>query len=66
MAPDVSKPGTGINIFIDDDPPITGARIKVIGIGGGGGNAVNRMIRCDFPPPSPGGFIRPLKLFTYD
>jgi cell division protein FtsZ len=34
----------GINIFIDDDPPITGARIKVIGIGGGGGNAVNRMI----------------------
>ena len=37
MAPDVRKPGTGINIFIDDDPPITGARIKVIGIGGGGG-----------------------------
>jgi len=34
----------GINIFIDDDPPLTGARIKVIGIGGGGGNAVNRMI----------------------
>ncbi|MBE7516242.1 MAG: cell division protein FtsZ [Chloracidobacterium sp.] len=27
-----------------DDPPITGARIKVVGIGGGGGNAVNRMI----------------------
>jgi cell division protein FtsZ len=36
----------GINIFIDDDPPITGARIKVIGIGGGGGNAVNRMIEA--------------------
>ena len=34
----------GINIFIDDDPPLTGARIKVIGIGGGGGNAVNRML----------------------
>ena len=33
-----------INIFIDDEPPITGARIKVIGVGGGGGNAVNRMI----------------------
>lgn len=46
MAPDASKPGTGINIFIDDDPPITGARIKVIGIGGGGGNAVNRMIEA--------------------
>ena len=24
--------------------PITGARIKVIGVGGGGSNAVNRMI----------------------
>src|SRR3954467_2913586 len=38
------RPASGINIFIDDDPPITGARIKVIGVGGGGGNAVNRMI----------------------
>jgi cell division protein FtsZ len=46
MAPDARKPGNGINIFIDDDPPITGARIKVIGIGGGGGNAVNRMIEA--------------------
>ena len=46
MAPDTRQPGTGINIFIDDDPPITGARIKVIGIGGGGGNAVNRMIEA--------------------
>jgi cell division protein FtsZ len=44
MTPDARQPGTGINIFIDDDPPLTGARIKVIGIGGGGGNAVNRMI----------------------
>lgn len=34
---------TGISIYIDE-PPITGARIKVIGVGGGGGNAVNRMI----------------------
>ncbi len=32
-----------IQIFIDE-PPITGARIKVIGVGGGGSNAVNRMI----------------------
>jgi cell division protein FtsZ len=40
------QPGNGINIFIDDDPPITGARIKVIGVGGGGGNAVNRMIEA--------------------
>jgi cell division protein FtsZ len=45
MRPD-RQPGNGINIFIDDDPPITGARIKVIGVGGGGGNAVNRMIEA--------------------
>ncbi|MCK7470199.1 MAG: hypothetical protein MZU95_04890 [Desulfomicrobium escambiense] len=27
-----------------DDASHTGARIKVIGVGGGGGNAVNRMV----------------------
>ncbi len=47
MKPDVRQPGSGINIFIDDEPPITGARIKVIGVGGGGGNAVNRMIEAE-------------------
>jgi cell division protein FtsZ len=46
MIPEAREPGRGINIFIDDEPPITGARIKVIGIGGGGGNAVNRMIEA--------------------
>ena len=46
MTPDGRQPDNGINIFIDDDPPITGARIKVIGVGGGGGNAVNRMIEA--------------------
>src|SRR5438046_4810294 len=46
MTPEGRQPGNGINIFIDDDPPITGARIKAIGIGGGGGNAVNRMIEA--------------------
>ena len=46
MAGDARQLDKGINIFIDDDPPITGARIKVIGIGGGGGNAVNRMIEA--------------------
>jgi cell division protein FtsZ len=46
MTPDGRQPGNGINMFIDDDPPITGARIKVIGVGGGGGNAVNRMIEA--------------------
>src|SRR5213082_4129913 len=44
MTPEVREPGKSINIFIDDEPPITGARIKVVGVGGGGGNAVNRMI----------------------
>src|SRR5688572_23842129 len=46
MAEDARQLDKGINIFIDDDPPITGARIKVIGVGGGGGNAVNRMIEA--------------------
>src|SRR5262245_54587920 len=44
MTPEVSEPGRSINMFLDDEPPLTGARIKVIGVGGGGGNAVNRMI----------------------
>src|SRR5947208_14209874 len=44
ITPEVREPGRSINISIIDDPPITGARIKVIGVGGGGGNAVNRMI----------------------
>src|SRR5467141_1030250 len=46
MAGDAREPGKGINMFIDDEPPITGARIKVIGIGGGGSNAVNRMMEA--------------------
>jgi cell division protein FtsZ len=46
MTPEVREPGKSINIFIDDEPPITGARIKVIGVGGGGGNAVNRMMEA--------------------
>ncbi|MBX3277506.1 MAG: cell division protein FtsZ [Acidobacteria bacterium] len=33
-------------IRFGDDPPTSGARIKVIGIGGGGGNAVNHMIQA--------------------
>jgi cell division protein FtsZ len=35
-----------ISILLEDDPPLSGARIKVIGVGGGGGNAVNRMIQA--------------------
>ena len=40
---EVKMSTNGIKMFIDE-PPITGARIKVIGVGGGGSNAVNRMI----------------------
>jgi cell division protein FtsZ len=34
----------GLKIDFADDPPMSGARIKVVGVGGGGGNAVNHMI----------------------
>jgi len=34
-----------LRILLAEDPPRTGARIKVVGVGGGGGNAVNRMVR---------------------
>ena len=30
--------------FVDEEAPLSEARIKVIGIGGAGGNAVNNMI----------------------
>ncbi len=43
IAEGLEMSSNGIKMFIDE-PPITGARIKVIGVGGGGGNAVNRMI----------------------
>jgi cell division protein FtsZ len=36
-------------IRLADDPRGLGARIKVIGVGGGGSNAVNRMVRTGFP-----------------
>jgi cell division protein FtsZ len=38
-----------LRIQLGDDPRRLGARIKVIGVGGGGGNAVNRMVRAGFP-----------------
>jgi cell division protein FtsZ len=34
-----------LRILLDEDVVRTGARIKVIGVGGGGGNAVNRMVQ---------------------
>lgn len=38
--------GDALNLTFADNPPVTGACIKVIGVGGGGGNAVNRMIEA--------------------
>lgn len=45
MAVDQRK-GTRIGsiVFAESEQPVSGAKIKVVGIGGGGGNAVNRMI----------------------
>ncbi len=47
MAADERKDNIGGLITFDDlDKTVNGANIKVIGIGGGGGNAVNRMIEA--------------------
>ncbi len=35
-----------LRILLEEDLARTGARIKVIGVGGGGGNAVNRMVHA--------------------
>ncbi|HWN98091.1 MAG TPA: cell division protein FtsZ, partial [Blastocatellia bacterium] len=35
---------TGSIVFAESEQPVSGAKIKVVGIGGGGSNAVNRMI----------------------
>jgi cell division protein FtsZ len=37
-----------LRILLEEDVPRRGARIKVIGVGGGGGNAVNRMVQAGF------------------
>ena len=45
MAADLTKENrTGVITFDDPDHFSKGARIKVVGVGGGGGNAVNQMI----------------------
>ena len=37
-----------LRLLLQEDPVRNGARIKVIGVGGGGGNAVNRMVHAGF------------------
>lgn len=41
-----SRTENGLNLTFADNPPASGACIKVIGVGGGGGNAVGRMIEA--------------------
>lgn len=40
----MSSERSNMNFTFVDEPPTTGAVIKVVGVGGGGGNAVNHMI----------------------
>lgn len=40
----LSNDRVGMNYTFVDEPPTSGAVIKVVGVGGGGGNAVNHMI----------------------
>ena len=37
-----------LRILLDEEPVRVGAKIKVIGVGGGGSNAVNRMVQAGF------------------
>src|SRR5205085_9209535 len=37
-----------LRLLLDEEAVRAGAKIKVIGVGGGGGNAVNRMVRAGF------------------
>ena len=37
-----------LRILLEEDFSRAGARIKVIGVGGGGSNAVNRMVQAGF------------------
>lgn len=46
MTPGDRPPANGLSFYFDDETPPQGARIKVIGVGGGGNNAVNRMIEA--------------------
>jgi len=41
---DSKNSDSGLRFTFEDSPPLSGACIKVVGVGGGGSNAVNRMI----------------------
>jgi cell division protein FtsZ len=42
------RPQEKLRIMLEEEVVRTGARIKVVGVGGGGGNAVNRMVQAGF------------------
>jgi cell division protein FtsZ len=46
MTPGDRPPDNGLSFYFEDETPPQGARIKVIGVGGGGNNAVNQMIEA--------------------
>ena len=48
LPPAGSRPAATPFRMMMEDASHTGARIKVVGVGGGGGNAVNRMVREGF------------------
>ena len=50
-----------MSIFEFEETPAQSARMRVVGVGGGGGNAVNRMIE-----ESLSGVLQPGKRFYYD
>jgi cell division protein FtsZ len=43
-----SKSQEKLRLLLDEESARAGAKIKVIGVGGGGGNAVNRMVKSGF------------------
>ncbi len=48
LIPGSNAVADSLRIQLGEDPRRLGARIKVIGVGGGGSNAVNRMVRTGF------------------
>ena len=48
MNPRPSHDQDPLRILLDEEPVRVGAKIKVIGVGGGGSNAVNRMVHAGF------------------
>jgi cell division protein FtsZ len=48
MNPRPSHDQDPLRILLDEEPVRAGAKIKVIGVGGGGSNAVNRMVHAGF------------------